>query len=180
MVDVGKSTADGLGISLCLVDMLPTIPLQLAFNTARVGLPGCTPKVYAAWPKTRTDGLDFSHAPPLGSECDAMTVLHKEILKSTHGTEDKAIQPTWLLTVASIGSVGVKAVESKGGDDPDNLRASLSPAGCVSRSPALHASRSPTLCASISTHLCAGGFLVPHSSSHSPPISYIGTIILQV
>ena len=83
-------------------------------------------------PKTRTDGLDFSHAPPLGSECDAMTVLHKEILKSTHGTEDKAIQPTWLLTVASIGSVGVKAVESKGGDDPDNLRASLSPADHVS------------------------------------------------
>ena len=48
MEDAGKSVADGLGIALHLVDMLPTIPLQLAFNTATAGLIGCTPKVYAA------------------------------------------------------------------------------------------------------------------------------------
>ena len=52
--DAGKSVADGLGITLHLVDMLPTIPLQLAFNTATAKLLGCTPKVYAAWPKMRT------------------------------------------------------------------------------------------------------------------------------
>ena len=63
MEDAGKSVVDGLGITLCLVDMLPTIPLQLAFNTATAGLIRCTPEVYAAWPKTRTDGLHFSHAP---------------------------------------------------------------------------------------------------------------------
>ena len=105
MEDAGKSLADGLGITLCLVDMLPTIPLQLAFNTATARLLGCTPEVYAAQPKMRTDGLDFSHAPPPGSDRDAMAVLRKEILKSMCGTEEKAIQPTWLLTVASVGSV---------------------------------------------------------------------------
>ena len=67
MEDAGKSVADSLGIALCLVEMLPTIPLQLAFNTATTGLIGCTPKVYAARPKTRTDGLDFSHVLPPGS-----------------------------------------------------------------------------------------------------------------
>ena len=48
MEDTGKSVADSLGIALHLVDMLPTIPLQLAFNTATAGLIGCTPEVYAA------------------------------------------------------------------------------------------------------------------------------------
>ena len=67
MEDAGKSMADGLGIALHLVDMLPTILLQLAFNTATAGLISCTPEVYAARPKMRTDGLDFSHAPPPGS-----------------------------------------------------------------------------------------------------------------
>ena len=42
MEDAGKSTVAGLGITLHLVDMLPTIPLQLAFNTATAGLIGCT------------------------------------------------------------------------------------------------------------------------------------------
>ena len=50
--------------SLCLVDMLPTIPLQLAFHSATPGLTGFVPEVYAARPKSRMDILDFSHAPP--------------------------------------------------------------------------------------------------------------------
>ena len=68
--------ADGLGIALCLVDMLPTIPLQLAFNMATPGLTGFAPEVYAARPKSRTDLLDFSHVPPLKSKWNAMSVLH--------------------------------------------------------------------------------------------------------
>ena len=68
MEKAGKSAADGLGITLCLVDMLPTIPLQLAFNTATAGLPRCAPEVYAVWPMMGTDGLDFSYTPPLGSD----------------------------------------------------------------------------------------------------------------
>ena len=104
-----------------LVDMLPTIPLQLAFNTATAGLPGCAPKVYAVLPQVGTDGLDLPYAPPPGGGRDAMTVLGKEILKSMHGTEEKAMPPTWLLTAASgRGSVRVKTVESEGGDYPNH------------------------------------------------------------
>ena len=79
-----KSTVDGLGIALRLVDMLPTIPLQLAFNTAnswaaQVHTRGlcCAAHNGKRWPR-------FSHAPPPGSDQDAMTVLSKEILKSAH------------------------------------------------------------------------------------------------
>ena len=122
MEDAGKSVADGLGIALRLVDMLPTIPLQLAFNTATAGLLGCAPEVYAARPKTRTDGLDFSHAHPHRVATEMQWLYSsKEILKSAHGTEEKAIQPTWLLTVASVGSVGVKAVENEGVDDSNSV-----------------------------------------------------------
>ena len=74
-----------------------------------------------------------------------MAVLHEEILKSTCGMEEKAIQPTWLLTVAGVGSVGIKVIENEGSDDPNHPHASLSPAR--------HAS------------------LVLHSPSHSPPCS---------
>ena len=48
MEDAGKPVADGLEIALHLVDMLPTILLQLAFNMATAGLISCAPKVYAA------------------------------------------------------------------------------------------------------------------------------------
>ena len=79
----------------------------------------------------RTDGLDFSHACPTRQQLRrAMAVLHEEILKNACGTEEKAIQPTWLLTVASVGSISVKAVENEGGDDPNSPHASLSPAIC--------------------------------------------------
>ena len=163
MEDTGKSVVDGLGIALHLVDMLPTIPLQLAFNIATAGLLGCAPKVYAAWPKTRTDSLDFSHAPPPGSDRDTMAILHEEILKSAHGTEEKAIQPTWLLTMASVGSVGMKAVENEGIDNPNYV--------CISVSPVGRASYSPILRTSLHTNWHAAGPPVPHSPSHSPPHS---------
>ena len=135
MENAGKSVADGLGIALCLVDMLPTIPLQLAFNTATARLPRCAPKVYAVLPQVGTDGLDLFYAPPPGSGRDAMTVLNEEILKSMHGTEERAMPPTWLLTAASGGSVRVKTVESEGGDYPNCPHASLYPARCTSHSP---------------------------------------------
>ena len=44
MESVGISTVDGLGIALHLVDMLPTIPLQLTFNMITAGLPRYTPE----------------------------------------------------------------------------------------------------------------------------------------
>ena len=89
MEDTGKSMADGLGITLHLVDMLPSIPLQLAFNTATAGLIGCTPEVYAAQPKMRTDGLDFSHVPQPGSNQDVMAVLHAKKSSRMHVVQKK-------------------------------------------------------------------------------------------
>ena len=44
MEDAEKPAADGLGITLCLVDMLPTVLLQLAFNTATPGSPVLLPR----------------------------------------------------------------------------------------------------------------------------------------
>ena len=65
MEDAGKPVADGLGIAMCLVDMLPTIPLHLAFHSSTPGLTGFVPEVYAAQPRSRMDILDFSHVPPV-------------------------------------------------------------------------------------------------------------------
>ena len=146
MEDAGKSMVDGLGITLHLVDMLPTIPLQLAFNTSTAGLLRCTPEVYAARPKTRMDSLDFSHAPPQ-VVTEMQWPYSEEILKSACGTKEEAIQPTWLLTVASVCSVGVKAVENEGVDNPNYVCASVSPAGCTSYSPhAAHISAYKLVC----------------------------------
>ena len=171
MEKAGKSTADGLGIALHLVDMLPTVPLQLAFNTATAGLFGCTPKVYAVQPIMGTDGPCFSHAPPLGSDQNAMTILSEEILKSTHSIEEKAAQPTWLMTAAGEGTVGVQAVESEGGDYPNHPCMSLSPVRCMSCSPTLHVLSS--------MGWSAAQYLVPCSSSCSPPRCHLQAIAFK-
>ena len=133
MESAGKSVADGLGIALHLVDMLPTIPLQLTFTTVTARLPRCTPKAHA-------------HAPPPGTDQGAMTVLGKEILKSACGAEEKAMQPTWLVTATGAGSVKVMMVESEGGNYPNCPRTSLSPALHVSTSTGWHTTRYQTPC----------------------------------
>ena len=89
MESAGKSTADSLGIALCLVDMLPTIPLQLTFNTVTAGLSGCTPEA-------------LTYTSPLSTNRGAMTVLSEEILKGAWGTEDKMMQATWHLTATDM------------------------------------------------------------------------------
>ena len=48
-----------------------------------------------------------------------MTVLHEEIIRNACGmTEAKAIQPTWLMSIANVSTISVKAVETGGGDGP--------------------------------------------------------------
>ena len=59
MEDAGKPTANGLGITMHLVDMLPTIPIHLAFHPSTPGLTRFTPEVYAARPKFRNGSLGF-------------------------------------------------------------------------------------------------------------------------
>ena len=117
MEDARKPAADGLGIALHLVDMVPTILLQLTFNMATPGLTGFAPEVYAALPKSRMDLLDFSYVPPPKSEWNTMSVLHEEVVKNVCGTtEEKAVPPTWVLSVAPMSSISVKAVEASGSD----------------------------------------------------------------
>ena len=130
---------DGLEIALRLVDMLPTIPLQLTFNTVMAWLPGCTPEAPA-------------HALPPGTDQGAMTVLGEEILKSACCAEEKAMQPTWLVTATNAGSVKVTTIESEGGDHPNHPCTSLSLAPCASTSTGRHAT----------------GYHTPHSPLYSP------------
>ena len=90
-------------------------------------------EVYAAWPKSRTDILDFSHAPPPQSDRKVLDVLREEIVKNACGTtEEKAVQPTWLMSMANVSTIGVKAAEVGAGDGPTSSPwASRSPVPCA-------------------------------------------------
>ena len=149
MEDAGKPMADGLGIAMHLVDMLPTIPLHLSFQSVVPGLTGFAPEVYAAWPRSRMDLLDFSHVPPLQSDWKAMHVLCEEVVKNAHGTMDrvKEIQPTWLLSMANVSTIGVKTAEAGAGNGPSTSQCtSHSPVACTSHSPVAHVTYSPVAC----------------------------------
>ena len=119
--------------------MLPTIPLQLTFNTVTAWLPRCTPEAHA-------------DASPPSTGQGAMTVLGKEILKNACCAEEKMMQHTWLVTVTDAGSVKVTMVESEGSDYLNSPHMSLSPAP--------HASTS--------TGRCATGCHTPRSPLYSP------------
>ena len=97
MEAAGKPVADSLEIALHLVDMLPTIPLQLTFNTVMAGLPGCTPDTPVC-------------TLPLGTHQGAMTVLGKEILKGACSAEERAMDATWTLNVTDSGSIRVTMI----------------------------------------------------------------------
>ena len=138
MEDARKPAADGFGIAMCLGDMIPTIPLHLTFQSAVPGLTRFTLEVYTSRPKSRTDILDISHVPPLQSDQMVIDVLLEEIVKNAHGTTDKvkAIQPTWLLSMANVSTIGVKAAGVGAGDGPTSSSCtSHSPVVCVSHSP---------------------------------------------
>ena len=130
MEDAGKPTADNLGITLHLVDMLPAILIHLAFHSSTPGLTGFRPEVYAAQPKFRMDPLDFSHVLLLKSN---RNVLCEEIVKNVCGASEmaKEVDPTWLLTMSNVSTIGVKAIKVGAGDSPTS-----SP--CVSHSPSQH------------------------------------------
>ena len=79
MESAGKSTGDSLGITLHLVSMLPTIPLQPAFNIVTAELPGYTPRAltYAS-----QDSIDRG----------AMAVLGEELTRDPTRAHDQAMQ----------------------------------------------------------------------------------------
>ena len=162
MESADKSAADCLGIALCLVDILPTIPLQLTFNTVTAGLPRCTPEALA-------------YASPLSTDRGTMTVLGEEILKGAHDADEKAMQTTWHVTATNTGSAQVTMIGSEGGDHPNHPSTSLSPAPHASTSMGWHATgyqtpRSPSYSPHRSpsqNHHSQGSRLRPHSSDSS-------------
>ena len=139
MESAGKSVADGLEIALCLVDMLPSIPLQLTFNTVTARLPRFTPET-------------LTYTSLLSTDQGAMTVLSKEILKGAYVAEEKVMQATCCVTVTNTGLVKVTMIGSKGGDDPNRPGTSLSLASCVSTLSGWHTT----------------GYQTPRSPSYSP------------
>ena len=107
MEDSGKPTADGLGITKHLIDMLPTIPIHLAFHLSMPELTGFTPEVYIAQPKFRMDVLDFSHVPPLQSDWKALDILCEEIVRNMCGAPEKAkvVDPTWCMAMSNVSTI---------------------------------------------------------------------------
>ena len=133
MEDTGKPMANGLGITMHLVDMLPTILISLAFHSSTPWLTRFAPEVYAARPRFRTDVLDFSHTPPLQSDRKLLDVLHEEILKNMGGAP-KMVKPVELagcFAIADLSTIGVKACEVGASDGPTSSR-------CTSCSPGQH------------------------------------------
>ena len=109
--DTSKPMADGLEIAICLVDMLPTFPIHLAFHSSTLGFTRFMPEIYTAQPKFRTDALHFSHMPLPGSDWKALDVLHEKILKNMCGTPDvaNALEPMCCFAMVDPSPIGVKA-----------------------------------------------------------------------
>ena len=133
MESAGKSAVDGLEIALRLVDMLPSIPPQLTFNTATAELPGFTPEA-------------LTYASPLSINQGAMTVLGEEILKGACDAEEKVMQATWHVTATDAGLVKVTMIENEGSNGPNHPSTSLSLAVCASTFLDWHATGYRTPC----------------------------------
>ena len=105
MESAGKSAADGIGIALHLVSLLPTIPLQPAFNTVTPEPPGYTPRAltYAS-----QDSIDHG----------AMSVLGEELIRDPTRGHDQAMQASSRVTMTDTVSTRFATVEGTGDDRP--------------------------------------------------------------
>ena len=104
MGSAGRSAADGIGIALHLVGLLPTIPLQLAFNTITPELPGHTPRAltYAS-----QDSVDHG----------AMSVLSEELTMAPT-RHDQAAQVSSRVTTTDTASTRFITVRGTGDNRP--------------------------------------------------------------
>ena len=105
MENAGKSAADSLGITLHLVGMLPTIPLQPAFNTVTAELPGYTPR---ALTYTSQDSIDRG----------AMAILGEELIRDPARGHDQAMQASSRAMVTDTISTRFVTVKGMGDDRP--------------------------------------------------------------
>ena len=126
MESAGKSALDSLEIALHLVDMLPSIPLHLTFNTAIADLPGFMPKALT----------DISLP---STYHGAMTAPSKGTLMSVHGAGDQGMRATWHMTATDMGSTQATMSQSAGPNDPNICGTSLSPTARVSTFTGWHA-----------------------------------------
>ena len=111
MEDAGAPVSKGLGITVCLVDMLPTILIHLAFYSSTPGLTSFTPEVYAAWSWFRTDVLDLMHTQPLQSDRKALDVLCEEITKTwvVHQRWPRLLNQPACFSMAPLSTIGGRA-----------------------------------------------------------------------
>ena len=97
--------ADGLGITLHLVDMLLIIPLQLAFNTVTAEPPGHTPRAL-----TYTSQTSINHG--------AMAILSEELTRDPTRASGQAMQAVRHATVTDTVSTRFATVKGTGNDHP--------------------------------------------------------------
>ena len=122
MESAGKSAADSLGIALHLVSMLPTIPIQPAFNTITPEPPGYTPRAltYAS-----QDSIDRG----------AMSVLGEELIRDPTSEHDQAMQASSRVMATHTVSTRFATVEGTGDDRPGPNFSPHSPTYSPSHSP---------------------------------------------
>ena len=120
MRSAGRSAADGIGIALHLVGLLPTVPIQLAFNTITPELPGYTPRAltYAS-----QDSVDRGAMSVLGEELTIAPTRH-----------DQASQASSRVTITDTASTRFITIRGTG-DDPPGPSFSRAPMHSPSRSP---------------------------------------------
>ena len=117
----GKSMVDGLGVALLLVNMLPSIPLHLTFNTVAAGPLGHTPKA-------------FTYASQSSINRGVMSVLREELLRKPSSAKDEAMQAIWHVTVTDTDSIRIANIRGAGSDNTGCSSSSLSLASRTSTS----------------------------------------------
>ena len=122
MESTGRSAVDGIGIALHLVGLLPTIPLQLAFNTITPELPGYTPRAltYAS-----QDSIDRG----------AMSVLSEELTRDPTRGHDQATQASSRMTTMDTVSTRFMTIRDTGSNRPGPNLSLHSPTYSPSRLP---------------------------------------------
>ena len=94
MQDTGVPVSNGLGITVFLVDMLPTIPIYLAFHSTMPMLTGFMLEVYASRPWLRMNIMDVMYTPPLQSDQIVHWMYYMKRLLTTSVVHQR--WPRWL------------------------------------------------------------------------------------
>ena len=120
MGSAGRSAADGIGIALHLVGLLPTVPIQLAFNTITPELPGYTPRAltYAS-----QDSVDRGAMSVLGEELTIAPTRHDQASQASSRVMTTDTASTRFITIRGTG------------DNPPGPSFSRAPTHSPSRSP---------------------------------------------